>query len=339
MPSLRINQWLDKPLPQRPRAAVATINPSASSVPVASPFIPGTSIQYAWDSTSLGWFKRCPRLYQYKMIDRWTPKVPSEHLTFGIHYHSSLQRYDIHREAGLNHPQALLEVVRQLVRDTADFDPDNTTKNRDTLLRSVIWYLDHFQGDRAMTVILANGKPAVEVSFRFELDFGPKGGPADAPTHYVLCGHLDRIVDYLGERFVMDHKTTKYSLAPRFWEGFSPDNQVSLYSIAGKVVADATIHGVIIDAAQVLVGSTSFARNHTRRTQPQLDEWLVDLQHTLDDAERCAVRQYWPQNDTSCDKYGGCEFRHVCSMQPSSRPIQLDSQHTKGDQWNPLNPR
>jgi hypothetical protein len=35
---------------------------------VRSPFLPGTHIQFAWNSTCLGLLKTCPRLYQYTVI-------------------------------------------------------------------------------------------------------------------------------------------------------------------------------------------------------------------------------------------------------------------------------
>ena len=47
-----------------------------------SPFLPGTKIQYAWDSTSLGWLKTCPSLYFYHMIEGWRMK--------GGRYHKGL---------------------------------------------------------------------------------------------------------------------------------------------------------------------------------------------------------------------------------------------------------
>ena len=59
-----------------------------------SPFLPGTNIQYAWDSTSLGMLKTCPRLYQYTMIDGWSAKDENVHLRFGQEYHSALEEYD-----------------------------------------------------------------------------------------------------------------------------------------------------------------------------------------------------------------------------------------------------
>jgi hypothetical protein len=47
---------------------------------VQSPFLPGTKIQFAIDSTSLGYLKTCPRLYEYIMIEGWSPKDDSVHL-------------------------------------------------------------------------------------------------------------------------------------------------------------------------------------------------------------------------------------------------------------------
>jgi hypothetical protein len=58
------------------------------------PFLPDTQIQYAWDSTSLGWLKTCPRLYQYSMLEGWRSRGESVHLKFGQLYHSGLELYD-----------------------------------------------------------------------------------------------------------------------------------------------------------------------------------------------------------------------------------------------------
>ena len=67
-----------------------------------SPFLPDTFIQFAWDSTCLGLFKSCPRLYQYTMIDGYVGKGESIHLRFGQEYHQALQDYDIARAEGID---------------------------------------------------------------------------------------------------------------------------------------------------------------------------------------------------------------------------------------------
>jgi hypothetical protein len=317
---------------------------------IQSPFLPGTKVQFAWDSTSLGYLKTCPRLYQYIMIDGWGHAEESVHLRFGQEYHQALQDYDLSRAAKIPHEEALHDVVRELLLRTADFAPDPDTKagkykSRKALVRVVIDYLDEHRDDPAKTYIKADGKPAVELSFRFELDWGPstrevKIEKGEQP--YLLCGHLDRVVDFNGSLFVMDHKTTTTTVSPHYFDQWSPANQMTLYSLAAKVILDSPVKGVIINAAQLLVDSSRFVRGFTYRTPDQLSEWLEDLHSWLDRAEGYAEADYWPQNDTACNNFGGCRFRDVCSKSPSVREqfLKSDFDHLEEDQrWNPLKPR
>lgn len=330
----------------------------------ASPFLPGTKLQYAWDSTSLGWLKTCPRLYQYHMIEGWRSKHESIHLRFGIEYHHSLEFYDILRAADMDHESALREVVIDLLTRTVDFLPSEEQfgkavkyKNRETLLRAVVWYIDKFaeEKDPAETYHLNNGKAAVELSFKIELDFGPEEGkeniardnPETQP--YLLCGHLDRVVNYNGDLYTMDRKTSTSQLGDYYFEQYSPHNQMTLYTLAGKVIMDAPVKGVIIDGAQLLVDGARFKRGFSFRNEMQLEEWMKDLRWLLTINESYVEEDYWPKNDTACNHYmsvasegkvfGGCPFRDVCNKPEKIRPQFLKSNFTKEDRWNPLKPR
>jgi hypothetical protein len=314
---------------------------------VQSQFLPGTHIAYAWDSTMLSALKTCPRLYQYQIIEGWSPADESVHLRFGIEYHAALQDYDLSRAAEINHDDAVHDVVRELLIRTPDFNPDHKTKTRESLVRTVVWYLDQFKDDPAQTVILSDGRPAVEQSFRFELDWGPQSSELkqdqEGRLHsqvqpYILCGHLDKIVTFQEELFWKDYKTV-YSFWGKHWE---PDNQMTLYSLASKVILNSPVRGGIIDMAKVGQYDTEFKREFTFRTPDQLDEWLTDLRYWLALAEQYAIADYWPQNDTACDKYGGCKFREVCSKSPNVRNSFLEGNFIKlkeKDRWNPLKPR
>lgn len=317
-----------------------------------SPFLPGTKIQYAWDSTSLGWFKTCPRLYQYHMIEGWRAKGGQVHLEFGQLYHSALELYDklrvdhIHPSDGklekaLDHEEALHQVVlwallkTWTVAEGKPLDWGHNLKTRETLIRSIIWYLDEFKNHPAKTVILANGQPAVELSFRFELDWGPYGL---TQRPYVLCGHIDRLVTFHDEFYVTDRKTTSSTPGAYYFDGYSPDNQMSLYTLAAKIIYKTPVKGVFIDAAQIAVGFTRFSSGFTHRTDSQLEEWLTDLRSWLQLAERYAGDNYWPMNDKSCHQYGGCTFRKICSKSPQVREKFLESDFDRRP-WNPLEVR
>ena len=329
---------------------------------VLSPFLPGTKVQFAWDSTSLGLIKTCPRLYQYTMIDGWGEKDRSVHLTFGIEYHKALEEYDGERIRGANHNDAVAFSICKLLYRIKDWNPDTTTKagnykNPRTLLSLTIDYLDKYKDDPAKTVVLENGKPALELSFRFELDWGPsyvqnvsstvddngKAYSKSATQPYLLCGHLDRVVTFNDQTLVMDRKTTSIEPSTYYFSQYSPNNQMSLYTLAGQVVLNTIIKGVVIDAAQPkLEVPNVYGRGFTYRTPAQLEEWLNDLRIHLYMAEQYATIGYWPQNDTACDKFGGCKFRGVCSRDPGVRGRFLEADFVKlpeDERWNPLKPR
>lgn len=348
-------------------------------VDFTSQFLPGTLIRFSWDSTTLGAFKTCPRLYFYQYIEGWVTEGESVHLRFGQEFHKALEDYDRKMASGAARDQAIREVVHELLCRTGEREPvcvkghdrcgypsedcplcerkwvpwevDEDTKagkykNRRTLLRLVLDYLDHYSDDGAETYIKADGVPAVELSFRFELDWGPKNhmavGKDDVLQPYLLCGHLDRVVTFSDNIFVMDRKTTTSTPGSYYFDQYSPNNQMSLYTLASQVILGSPVKGVIIDAAQILVDSSRFVRGITYRTPDQLEEWLVDLRYTLDLAERYAIEGYWPHNDTACDKFGGCRFREVCSKSPQVRPMFLKShfvQLPEESRWNPLKPR
>jgi len=312
-----------------------------------SPFLPGTKIQYAWDSTSLGWLKQCPRLYEYSMIEGWRAKGTGVHLKFGQHYHAALELYDKLRvQENWDHDAALRESIKVALIETWEifdndpglpgrpWDSEHSSKNRETLIRSIIWYLDTFKDDPATTLVLANGKPAVELSFRMELDFGGQYG--EQP--YILCGHLDRVVEFGGQKYVMDRKTTGSSPTPHYFDGFAPDNQMSIYTLAARVQFSTPVAGVIIDAAQIAVGFTRFQRGFTYRTEAQLNEWLADAKVWFAQAEAFAEAGHWPMNDKACGLFGGCVFRKVWSKSPDVRQTFLESDFERKP-WNPLVPR
>lgn len=323
-----------------------------------SPFIEGTSIQWVWDSVTLNWAKTCLRLYKYQMIDGWQPRAVSFHLDFGLWYHSALEQYDKLRANAVEPEEAVRQVVRTLFEKTWIEDPNgghpaltfqdeqgawvnvDPNKNRETLVRSVVWYLDQFgENDPAKTMILPNGQPAVELTFKMETEIALP--PVDGNTghaNYLLSGHLDRVVIFDGDPYIMDRKTTKSTISPYYFRRYNPDNQMSLYSLAASIVFNTPVKGVIIDAAQIAVGFTSLSRGIVTRTSSQLDEWMLDLKPLLESVRVAAETNHWPMNDTACDKYGGCPFRDICSKDPGVREQFLQSNYVRRE-WNPLTER
>lgn len=353
--------------------------------------------QIAWDSTSLGLLKECPRKYYYVIICGYKKRNTNVHLKFGQLYHAGLEGYD-HFCASIGkldghltndeHMAASVAMLRRTFTLAGSYEAPRCTacnglghvphregasaielleppevcelcdgtgvtpgepaqwrtwestdahKNMYTLARTLTLYVDTFRHNPMRTVELANGKPAVELSFLFEV-----GTVAGLGINYSLCGHIDRMVhmptDPTLRAVPHDRKTTKNQLNNAFWRQFSPHNQFALYTTACAVHYELPPNGLVVDAAQITPGMSNFARQFIPYPPQLTNEWLIETDFWVSQAARFAEAGQWPRNDKSCGNYGGCQFQGVCSKAEAFRQAWLDADFHY-DPWNPLETR
>lgn len=300
------------------------------------------SLPKAFDSVMLGLAKECLRKFKYIIIDGWQPNGFAAHLAFGLAYHKALETYDHDRALGASFEEAQINALNFCLNygtrdEHGHFQPYDAmytrepSKTRDTLLRSVVWYLEAFKNDVLKTFILKSGKPAVELSFKLNLDLHtPDGEP------FMLAGHLDRLVTLNDDFYFTDRKTTKTSITPRFWNQFTPNNQMSLYYTAGQSVLSEPIKGGIIDAVEIGATYCRFKRHTITRTRGQQEEWLNETYYWIGVVQQCATDDHWPMNDKSCGNFGGCPFQIVCARDPKVRDEFLKHEGYHKREWNPL---
>jgi hypothetical protein len=259
-------------------------------------------------------------------------------LEFGGLYAAALERYAHAKASGATHDSATLAMVRWALENSGERDENGewlpwtpegeaaSLKNRYTLIRSLVWNVEDRLGTPFQTLILANGKPATELSFSFPLF--EVGG-----EEVSYCGHFDEIVTFDGQEWVKDDKTSKNSLDGNYRQSFTPDNQMSGYTVAGKIVLKRPIRGVLVRACQVGVNFNRFATFPVPRPQAVLDEWTRDAQVWITRAREDAQRGFFPLNDRACF---GCEFRKVCGVSPNHREAWLKEDFVQRAPWNPL---
>lgn len=306
--------------------------------------------QFAWDNTSLSLLKRCPRKYYYSMIENWNRKHTAAPLSFGSFFHRGLELFDRFRQKGLDYQAACEQMVKQVAieseMDSIVFDPntlvetkvkqryatDDNKRNLYTLLRSLIWYLDHYKNDVFETIVLPNGKPAVELSFRIEMPFKVND------TQILYCGHLDKAVTHGGLAWVLERKHTVRTLGSYYFDQYIMDSQPTGYAFALETLSHRAVGGVIIDAAQVAVGFTRFQRAFANRRPERINEWLENTKEWIQLAADFANANHWPMNETACAVMGKCPYIDVCSAPKNMREQYLNTQFEKRV-WDPLKSR
>lgn len=295
-----------------------------SSFSLSNPYL-----QLYWDSVSLGAIKHCPRYYQYAIIEGWRSIGMNVDLQFGIEIHAGLYIYRKLRHQQHDHESALRATIRNALRRTwADGRPQqwfDSKKNRISIIRTLVWYLDEFQSDPLEVVITEDGKPAIELGFLF-----PSGIKFDNEEVY-LCGVMDRRVRLNSRVYPADVKTTGFRLDDQYFAGFRPDNQMNLYKYADEVNYENGADGIIIDAIQVGASYSRVRRELISFQGWDRNEWLQDTLNWLTHAVEYAHEQRWPMNDRNCYR---CPFRPVCSRPAGAREQWLRSNYVKRI-WDP----
>ena len=292
--------------------------------------VPG--FQFVWDSVSSGHLKTCPRKYQLSIIEGWTFKTKPVKMAFGIAFHRCrevwFQLRVLHKVPA---PDALRRVVRLAGLLGDRLPPGPNTHTKATLLRTVIWYFDHFREDPAQPITLDDGSPCVELDVRFP--FAVVGG---VQTYIVV--HLDTLVDFRGEIYVSDAKTTGSTLNREFFNKFELDNQMGLYDVAANVWYQGPISGIIIDGLQIGVNFTRLSRHILDYHSSRREEFIEDFEAWLNIALFYNQNGFYPKNETACNQYGGCQFIPVCSAPPKYRDALLKTHFTQR-KWDPMQPR
>lgn len=216
-----------------------------------------------------------------------------------------------------------------------NFVPESPAKNRQSLLRLLIWYIDEQPedlNDGLRPYVFPDGTAAVELSFRIALPWNSPYG-----DQYLLTGHNDYLGQFGDEIWTVDNKTTTKSLTTKFWEGYSPHYQIDTYDLtAALAYPNLPIRGVMLDAAQVQVNGARFGRHPFYKTEAQREEHLQMIQYWIKQAEYFAEAGLYPMNKRNCWL---CPFKNVCNKDPEQRERYLSDAFTKRELWNPLTPR
>lgn len=335
---------------------------------VGDPFVKGTMIQYAWDSVSLTTALECMKRYQLRILQNWVSKQPDSAiaLAFGILVHSGVEEYHRARFSGKDWNEAVDhalcevmvkknrpedkaplwdsiptdETIEQMKSEAAD-DPENAdeielrnskVRTRYHLVRALVWYFEQYRYDPMPVHRLADGRPAVEHSFRVGT-----GRSLSSGHELLVAGHLDKVVKMNGQLFVTDVKTTK-SLTRSWFQGFDLSHQMTGYTFGGSIALHEKIGGVWIDGIALQVGGVKFGRAPTYRTPSQMGEYLDLLEHIGEQAERAFEYDYYPMNTAACMF---CEFKPVCRQPPEARRqhLMMLFRQEPGPGWNPLRSR
>lgn len=267
------------------------------------------------DYTMMSTFDTCKRKYHYRMVRGLVGKRPQVAPEFGRCMHLALDEW--YSSHDLVKCQELFASV--FVEDESDDKRTIAVGHKLLELYSVKYAHEPFT--------------VVKTEMGFDI-------PLLGSTH--LIGRIDKIIDWAGVIWVVDHKTTS-RLGYAFFNKLKPNMQFDGYVFAARALGYPAV-GAMIDALLTAKGLTTpsqlarltpLARDTSDRSDADLEEYLDDVDEILGDMKHCYELDEWHRSTDRCTDFGECPYRRVCkeSQDVRERIIAMDY---RVEPWDPL---
>lgn len=173
------------------------------------------------------------------------------------------------------------------------------------------------------TLIGPNGLPCAELPLRFPCPGHNPGQTLVLGGEDIwLCGRLDRIVQWEGQLWAADFKTTDYTVTDYSLARYEPDVQFTLYPALARW-ASYRVEGVLAEIFTLPAFDEPLApcyRHPETRQESEVAEFLDEVREAIEQAYFWAVRGKWPMRRTSCMAHGRpCEYQSDCCEPPDMR--------------------
>lgn len=271
------------------------------------------------DNFALTNFQTCPAKYDLRIRQGWTTRRRSSALGFGGAFHEGIAAWYKTRDLA-----AALTAIATKWDDTVSVD-DYRTKEK--CIQVMIDYVKHYPQE-SFSVVGAPEHPMIEVPFCLDTGLVCDDGE---PIEYG--GIFDGLVDFNGQLWVFEHKTTS-QLGSYYFDQFKPNNQVTGYIWAAEKLSGRKVSGAIINAIGAYkTGATKFERGMTARHAQDLIEWAENVRVVCNQIKR-AEKEGFSMSTAACTLYGKCEYHsvHVLSH-PLERQKRLEQDYLI-DAWD-----
>jgi hypothetical protein len=242
-----------------------------------------TSLEKGWfSSSSVSTHMLCPKKFYWTYVRGLEKREVKPTLEFGKAFHEVLLEW--YKTGSQEKAIKKLEILPSMISE------DHRTRGwGESIFKE---YVKRYEKESDKTMHL-------EVRFRIEVG------------ELLYIGIIDRIADWNGQVYVVDHKTTA-RLGLSFFEAYRPNPQIDGYCFACREIvgkcAGAIINGISVAANP----KERFQRYISSRSDDEISMFEEVFMDEVDDIYRNEERKKWPMRTTECNHYGKCPFWEIC---------------------------
>ena len=282
------------------------------------------------DTSVLQTWQRCPRkAYLQYWLNR-SPGGKNYSIGFGLAYHTfreELEKAWMGVEGDFDEASTCYKIALAIATDGWEDPPLEHSKRfltRQRLLESCQQGLELWLAEKRNKIF-----NVLEVEQGFQLPF---------PSGRVFGGRFDQILEWNGQLWVRDFKTTS-RMGKSYPRQFDPNDQMTCYTWAASQLSGRPVQGVII---QVIYNTLNKGPEHhqfiSTRSDAHIAEWQKNVEREGAVLEAHSAENYFPMRTSACNDFNGCYYRDCCGLSSwKMRDAWLEA-HTVESHWDFMNP-
>lgn len=274
-----------------------------------------SKLNIVMDISQYDTFRMCERKYWYRYVQNLHPLTKAKPLDRGTLVHLACELYYEDLRLGVNYHDAVNKAL-SAVR-TAGIDTELEVDEILRVIEVMEEYFDHWRvADQAFVI------KDVEKSILYLLHEAED-------WKFYLSGKIDLIVDTNKDiNLPYDHKSydrsSETTRMPNQFKNYA-NALNSQYLIVNKIGFQETVPA-----------HQKFKRVPLSFDYIYLEQWKKNVINVIEHYVQCLVNDYWPLNETSCDKFNRkCEYFDVDdSSGQEAQEFKLVQFFTKGEPWD-----
>lgn len=307
------------------------------------------------NSSSVSIIQECMRKAQYSLVEKWRAENESPATLFGRAVHKALEVFyrgapeerilpDFKNleQMAYGHPAPPTKhdlIYRAVSAFLKEAEPLSSLPEGDKRsLQNGVWILSEYfraYADDPYIALVDERGPFVEREFTHRFY-------EDAQIVIDIFGTIDFAFRniHTGEIIIGDHKTSSALTFgdSSYFDRDKPNHQYTMYALGARREFGLQTDSFMVNVVEVKAKpktarakGVSFPRQITKRTE----EDFTELREVILDAcfryQVAAETNTWPMGSVnSCNQYGGCSFKQVCSSPKSVRETILKSKFNRG---------
>ncbi len=276
-----------------------------------------------WDNSTISCFQTCRRKYYWSYVRHLRPQVKGTALLFGGAIHEALDCY----YKNDNREQGAVEAIKLFKSIYASPEGDDL-RSQENGVKLLMWYFVKYKHETCTVA----GKP--EEGFVFFCGDVLYGGRLDLP------------IEWDGQLWIMEHKTTT-RLGASYFNQFELDKQITGYIVALEEYSGRECSGAIINVmepwkdvkrvtAKTKQPEDHFLRKPLTRSKQLKDRFRYNVQAIVRDITWCEEHNEYQEAEKkeACFYYNrNCPYLQLCQYGENEKVIARDYVVEK---WEPF---